>query len=287
MRIRVLSARARRSGAAVAVAGTVAVAACAVLAACGPLEPDTSPLATQRAGYVDTMLQNSYAGGPETERGIMSVIAGYGGGYVTSATLTGVGASPSEKLTLDVVIGAGAVSDGMQGETDRDASDPHCYTFTLSYYGYEVTDKENACPSALTTAAAQAAARRQIAAQIESESYWAAASAEIPGSLSAAEASIGFTGKTPSTTAPRGSSFAAGQVPGGGSAAGLAVPQPGGACVFVAFRSIRATSKNGTHFSTSDGPAFAAWAAPTSAPCQGSAALAAGAFLTVDSNAGG
>lgn len=264
-----------------------AVSACAVLAACGPLEPDTSPLATARAGYVDTMLQNSYAGGPETERGIMSVIAGYGGGYVTSAELTGVGGSPSEKLKLGVVIGAGAVPDGMQGETDRDASNPHCYTFTLSFYGYETTDDEIACPSSLTTAAAQETARRQIAAQIGSESYSATTLTRIPDSLSAAEAAIGFNGRTPSTTAPTGSSFAAGQVPGGGSGAGLAVPQPGGACVFVAFRSIRATSKDGTHFSTAAGPAFAAWAAPTSAPCQGSAALAAGAFLTVDSNAGG
>jgi hypothetical protein len=47
------------------------------------------PITAQRAGYVATMLSNSYASGPETESGIMSVIAGYGGGYVTDASLSG------------------------------------------------------------------------------------------------------------------------------------------------------------------------------------------------------
>lgn len=286
--IHLRSTWARRSG----VVAVAAFASCAVLAGCSLIDGDSggsqSSLAGRRAQYVATMLRNSYAGGPETERGIMSVITGYGGGYVTDAELTGTAGTPSEKLELDVVIGAGEILDSMQGETDMAASEPQCYSYTLGYYGYDVQAAQTSCPSTLTTAKAQATAERQIAAQVASESYGGgSALTRIPDSLRAAEAAVGFDGTTPSRTAPSGSSFAAGHDSDGKPAAGLAVPQPGGACVYVAFRSIRATSKNGTAFSVSDDPGLAAWVAPTSAPCQGPAALAAAAFLTVDTYAGG
>jgi hypothetical protein len=244
-------------------------------------------LAAQRVQYVDTMLQNSYAGGPETERGIMSVISGYGGGYVTSAVLGGTGGTPSQKLTLDVVIGAGQVTNSMQGEGDMSPGDPECYVFTVGFYTYEVKHSQVPCSSTLTTKKAQAIAARQIAAQGVSEDYGSSGQAVIPGSIKQAETEIGFDGRTALTTAPTGTDFAAGPGPEGKRAAGLALPQPGGACVDVLFRWIRATSKIGTDFTVTDAPAIVAWAAPTEAPCSGDAVLAEAGFLTVDEYAGG
>jgi hypothetical protein len=244
-------------------------------------------LAAQRAGYVDTMLSNSYATGPETERGIMSVIAGFGGGYVTSAVLSGTAGTPTEQLTLDVVLGAGQVIDSMQGEGDKSPSDPRCYIYTVGFYSYDVKSAQTTCPAALTMAKAQAIAKRQLAAELVASKNYGGAFKQIPDSLAAAEDAVGFTGKTPATTAPSGSSFAAGPGPEGKPAAGLAVPQSGGACIYVVYRWIKFSPMPGTQLSTTDGPSLAAWAAPTDEPCRGSAALAAAGFITVDTYEGG
>lgn len=252
--------------------------------------PSMDPITAQRAGYVATMLANSYASGPETESGIMSVIAGYGGGYVTDASLSGA-PGRTEKLTLAVVLGGGSVRDSMQGETDMDPAGLACYTFTVGYYGNGDTSSQVACPSSLTTAAATATATRQIAEQVDAERYnTVIASQSIPTTQAAAEHLIGLGG-------PEGSSAAAGL----GAAnfatgtdgllhrsdAALALPQSGGGCVYVVYRWLRISRVGGGMASTSDFPLTRAWAAPTDAACTGTAALSASAFSTVDRYAGG
>ena len=248
------------------------------------------PITAQRAGYVATMLANSYASGPETESGIMSVIAGYGGGYVTDATLSGA-AGPTQKLTLAVVLGGGSVRNSMQGETDMEPAGVACFTFTVGYYGNDDTESRVACPSSLTAAAARATATRQIAEQVDSERYDATiASGSIPTTLAAAEKLIGLGG-TASSSPVSGATvadFATGtdhvqHMPD----AALALPQSGGGCVYVIYRWVQISRVGGGTASTSDFPLTRAWAAPTDAACTGAAALSASAFLTADRYAGG
>ena len=248
------------------------------------------PITAQRAGYVATMLSNSTSSGPETESGIMSVIAGYGGGYVTDASMSGA-AGPTEKLTLAVVLGAGSVRNSMQGETDMSPAGIACFTFTVGYYGNDDTKSQVACPSSLTTAAAQATATRQIAEQVDSEHYnTTIASGSIPTTLAAAEKLIGLDG-------PAGASATAGVTAAdfatGTDAvqhrpdAALALPQSGGGCIYVIYRWVQISKVGGGTASTSDFPLTRAWAAPTEAACSGTAALSAAAFLTYDRYAGG
>lgn len=279
--------------------GTMSACVSTTAAAGGSAGPDASatvtglkfpaPITAQRAGYVATMLSNSYASGPETESGIMSVIAGYGGGYVTEAKLSGA-PGPTQRLTLDVVLGGG-VRDRMQGETDLGPAYIACFTFTVGYYGSDNTESQVTCPSSLTTAAAHATAARQIAEQVDAERYnTTIASGSIPTTLAAAEQLIGLGSGVRSSAAANvtAADFATGtdglqHRPD----AALALPQPGGGCVYVLYRWVRISRVSGGTASTSDFPLTRAWAAPTDAACTGTPALGAGAFLTADRYAGG
>ncbi|HEU5331411.1 MAG TPA: hypothetical protein VFU73_01565 [Actinocrinis sp.] len=248
------------------------------------------PITAQRAGYVATMLSNSTASGPETESGIMSVIAGYGGGYVTHASLSGA-PGPTQKLTLAVVLGGGSIRNSMQGETDMDPAGVACFTFTVGYYDTEGTESQAACPSSLTTADARATATRQIAEQVDAERYdTTIASGEMPATLTAAEQLIGLGGPAGASAAASVTAvdFATGTdgVQHKPDAA-LALPQSGGGCVYVIYRWVQISRVGGGMASTSDYPLTRAWAAPTDAACTGAAALSAGAFLTSDRYAGG
>lgn len=241
----------------------------------GPPDPVTS----ERAHYVDIMLSNAYASGPLTEGAFVSVISGYGGGYVTSTSRSGAMGTPSEKLTLNVVLGGGAVRDHMQGETDFSPSGIACYTYTVGYYNYTAQGTRVACPESLTEASAQSTAQRQIATQVDAHSYERSLTT-VPGSLADAEAAIGL-----SPTAAAGldaSDFAADP-----DRAALAVPQPSGSCVYVDFRKITSTTAGGGTTRVRSGIEAKAWAAPTQASCDGADALSAAAFLTHDSGAGG
>lgn len=249
---------------------------------CGSMSADsnTDPTTLQRSDYVATMLQNSAATGPETESGVMSVIAGYGGGYVTDASLAGSG--PTEVLTLTVVLGGGSVRDSMQAETDMGPSGIACFTFTVGYYAYSDTKSHASCPASLTTATARATATRQIDEQLASERYQGTV-ASIPTTLAAAERAIGV-GKSAKASA---ADFAVGtDAVQHKPDAALALPQSGGGCIFVVYRWIQASQLHPSA-GTADSPVIRAWAAPTNAPCTGAAALSAGAFLTNDTYAGG
>jgi hypothetical protein len=246
------------------------------------------PITAQRARYIETMLANSYSSGPETESGIMSVIAGYGGGYVTDASLSGA-PGPTEKLTLGVVLGGGSVSDSMQDETDYNPSGIACYTFTVGYYDYTGTKTQVTCPHSLTVGSARKTAQRQIAEQIGSEHDDATLTA-IPTTPAAAERAIGLTGA--GSAAARALITPADFATGTDAVqhkpdAALALPQSGGGCVYVAYRWVQASSAFGGGAGTAETALARAWAAPTDAACTGSAALAASGFLTVDRYAGG
>ena len=248
--------------------------------------PASARITAQRAQYVDLMLSNSYAAGPETERGIMSVISGYGGGYVTSATLSGAGAN--ELLTLNVVLGGGEVRNLMQGETDLGVSDIACFTYTLAY-GAPRAHAQVACPASLTTASARSTAARQIDDQVASEQYDRSVE-RIPATLAAAQATL-----FPTAVAVRdahlrltAADFAAGtdgvlNLP----MSALALPQPGGACDYVVYRWVRSSYVGGGTAGSTQSARALAWVAPTAAACTGAAALAAGEFLTLDRYAGG
>ena len=262
----------------------------------------SDPITAQRAGYVSTMLSGSYTSGPETQRGFMSVISGYGGGYVTDASLAGP-SGPSGKLTLTVVLGGGRPVDTMQGETDMSTSGIACFTYTLGYYSYQVTDRQVPCPSSLTTPVADATASRQIAEQLAAERYSAMiASKSIPTTPAAAEELIGLGGSTHASATPGAtatvSATATAEITAADFATGtdavqdkpdaaLALPQSGGGCIYVVYRWIRASWVGGGTAGSSNTAEAIAWAAPTNAACTGPAALSAGGFLTVDPGAGG
>lgn len=233
------------------------------------------------------MLANSYAAGPQTQSGMMSVISGYGGGYVTSATLTGTGAD--EALTVQVVLGAGTVRDSMQGETDFGVAGLACFTYTLGYRAPQGEHAQYACPASLTAVAARAAAARQIGDQVASE-HDDLPLKQVPATLAAARTALfptpaAYAGAHVQLTAE---DFAAGtdDVLGRPMSA-LALAQQDGACEYVVFRWIRSSRVGGGTASTGTAAYARAWVAPTAADCTGAAALAAGAFLTADRNAGG
>lgn len=250
----------------------------------------SDPITAQRAGYVSLMLSNSYAAGPETQRGIMSVISGYGGGYVTDASLSG-GDGPNEMLTVTVVLGGGDVVDNMQGETDFGTSGIACFTYTLGYGAPSAAQTQISCPASLTVRTAQATATRQIAEQAEAKQYDAAIpSKTMPTTLAEAEKLIGLDG--PAHASATAGLSAANFATGTDSIqhkpdAALAMPQSGGGCIYVVYRWIQSSWVGGGTAGTADSPDAIAWGAPTDAACTGPAALGAGGFLTMDRDAGG
>lgn len=238
------------------------------------------PITLQRAGYLDIMLSNVYASGPLTQGAIMSVISGYGGGYVTTASESGAMGTSTQELTLNVVLGGGSVKDSMQGEGDFAPSGIACFTYTVGYYGYMGKQATQvACPASLTQASAQATAQRQLTTEADALAYEGSFTS-VPASLAAAEAAV----KLPPAgrTATRAADFAAGS-----GIAALAIPQSSGSCIYVVFREITSTVVGGGTARVFSGIVSKAWVAPTDATCDGTGALSAGAFLSVDRGAGG
>lgn len=284
-----------RVAAAVALAGLVlggctsagADGAGAAGAGASPPGSSSDPVTAQRARYVLLMLSDSYAAGPETQAGITSVIADYGGGYVTSAKTAGSGENAT--LTLQVVLGAGTVRDSMQGETDFGVAGVACFSFTLGYYGAREQISQFSCPPSLDDAVARADAARQIGDQRAAEHYDKPVN-QIPMTLDAARGLLFPTAKSlrNANLELTPADFAAGtdgvlHRP----MSALAMRQRDGACAYVVFRWIRASRGGGGTTSTSESALLRAWAAPTGAACTGESALAAGTFLTADRYAGG
>lgn len=270
------------------------VAGCVSVPSVAPKDPvvaaaNAADLTAARAGYVDLMLGNIV----QTTRGardgvIFAVVADYGGGYVTTAGVTGAGGTSGELLTFDTVMGATGVTDRMQGETDFGPSAIGCFRFTIGYYG-NVSHRGIPCPAGISPSAASAEARRQAAAaQTARASSVFVKGKPLPLDLATAvqdgigvPASVGASGGArPSATvsAPplRAIDFAAAD-----GVAALSVPQPDGACVYLRLTS---TSAKG---GSPGGVSVYGWAAPTRDPCTGRSALAEGGYVSVDPYAGG
>lgn len=238
----------------------------------------TDPITSQRANYLDIMLSNVYATGPLTEGALMSVISGFGGGYVTSTTQSGEMGTSTQKLTLNVVLGGGSVKNSMQGESDFDPSGIACFSYTTGYSGYMGTAMQLDCPASLTAAEAYSTARRQLATEAVAEKYGASLTA-VPTSLASAEKALRLPAAT--LDVMKASDFATGS-----GIAALAAPQSSGSCIYVDFRHITSTAFVGSTATVESGIVAKAWVTPTEAPCAGAGALSAAAFLTMDRDEG-
>lgn len=238
---------------------------------------DTS-IADTRAGYVDLMIENIVGtSAPMHEGDIFAIVAGYGGGYVTDATVSGGVGTPTETLTFDAVLGAAGITDKMQGESYDGPSAIACYRFTTGYYAHST---HTGIPCAAGVTAARAASEARI--QTHTTAVAAASRRFHPGQampidLAQAERIAGVGSSTHSST----DTLTAVDFAAGDGAAALALPQPAGGCVYLRFTSAAATS------TTAGGVNTYGWAAPTNAPCTGSAALANGGYVTHDAHAGG
>lgn len=260
-------------------------------------EASAADLTVARAGYVDLMLENIVRTTRRARDGaIFTIVAAYGGGYVTTAGVTGTGGTSDELLTFDTVIGATGVTDRMQGETDFGPSAIGCFRFTIGYYG-RVSHSGISCPAGLSPSAAAAEAQRQAAAAQTARALSVfVKDRPLPLDLAAAQRDgIGVSpsasvpgGPRPSATAVVTATATASAPPLGpidfataNGVATLSVPQPGGACVYLLLTDAPAKSDSPR------GVSVYGWAAPTRDPCTGSAALAEGAYVSADPYAGG
>lgn len=246
-------------------------------------------LTATRAGYVDLMLGNIVRTTAHERAGeIFAIVAGYGGGYVTTAAMTGIGGAPSELLTFDAVMGATAVTDRMQGETYFGPSAIACFRYTIGYYG-NVTHRGIPCPAGTSPAAAAAEAERQAAAARTARLLSGLIKdRQLPLDLAeVVQDGIGMPASAASSSSPQPSAVASAPQLGpndfatANGVAALAVPQPAGACNYL--RMTSAPAANGA----SRGVSVYAWAAPTRDPCTGQAALAEGGYVSADPHAGG
>lgn len=246
-------------------------------------------LTVTRAGYVDLMLGNivktSRSAG---EGGVFAVVADYGGGYVTTASVTGAGGTPGELLTFDTVIGATGVTDRMQGETDFGPSAIGCFRFTIGYYG-NVSHSGIPCPAGISPSTAAAEAQRQAAAAQTARALSIFVKGEpLPLDLASAlqdgigvPASVGGLGDARPSATASAAPLVANDFDAEDGVAALSVPQPDGACVYLRLTEASATS------GSPGGVSVYGWAAPTRDPCTGQAALSEGGYVSADPYAGG
>lgn len=273
---------------------TMIVTGCASPPSFSPQDPaqaaahDTSLTAT-RAGYVDLMLENIVrTTANERDGEIFAIVGDYGGGYVTSAAVTGVGGTTSETLTFDAVIGATSVTDRMQGETYFGPSAIGCFRFTIGYYG-NVADRGIPCPAGISPASAAAEAQRQAAAAGTARQWSVLLKArKLPLDLvTAVQEGIGAPSAATGSSSPGPSAIGRAarltqiDFATANGVAALSVPQPGGACVYLRVTSVPATK------GFPQGVSVYGWAAPTRDTCAGRTALAEGSYVTADPYAGG
>lgn len=270
------------------------LAGCASLPSVAPQDPaqaeaHDASLTAARAGYVDLMLGNIlHTTRYERDGEIFAIVADYGGGYVTTAAMTGVGGTPSELLTFDTVMGATAITDRMQGEYYFGPSAIGCFRYTVGYYG-TVSHRSIPCPADTSPAAAAAEGKRQAAAA-RTARLLSGFTKDRPLPLDLATAvqdGIGVPASATGSSSPRPSALASApplspsDFATANAVAALSVPQPAGACVYL--RMTSAPSTNGAPL----GVSVYAWAAPTRDPCTGQAALTEGGYVNADPHAGG
>jgi hypothetical protein len=253
-----------------------------------------SAATTTRAGYVEQMLGNYSGIGALGGDSLDQVVTEYGGGYVLSESEYGTAGQSYDVHVAVVVLGVGAATSHMQGETYTGPAGIACYRFRIAY-PREISYVPVTCPAPSGQSAVDTAWARWTAGyDLATEVFTNYSTRPVPGSLAAAIRLLAradhyvLTEATP-VTHPDGhltpADFAAGTASTEGGLFGpriaaLAVPLSNGTCAYVGFSSMVLAN------STSQTQATA-WLAPLRARCTGTAALAASRAYTLNPAEGG
>jgi len=270
--------------------GWAVLAAAAVIAMPGcmtDINAETPAQVRKQADMVSLMIGGAMGTGQLTEAGLIWIVEGNGGGYVTAITRSGRARTASERTIVHAVLGTSTVSandtPGGLGKPVDETPAVLCYRFTVGYYPYQVWQADEPCPRPRPGAAGGLAAT----ATAEASRRWSAQNAIVklprpaltqissaPVSLSQAQHLLGLdrharraAGVLPLTA----SSFAAGH-----GRAALALPLSSGACIYLSL-------PDNPYGGGLPGP----WLSPVLAPCTGAAALAASGWISVNPAAGG
>jgi hypothetical protein len=270
------------------VLGWPVLAAAVVIAIPGcmtDVSAETPAQVRAQAGMVSLMIGNAMGTGQLTEAGLIQIVEGNGGGYVTAITRAGQARTASERTTVHAVLGITIVSghgsyEGI-GKLVKGIPAVLCYRFTAGYYPYQVWRAQEPCPrpgaAGGFAATATAEASRAWSAQNAIAKLPRAALAQVraaPVSLAQARHLLGLdrqarqaAGILPLTA----SAFAASH-----GRAALALRLRAGGCIYL---SVPDNPDGGGL----PGP----WLSPALAPCTGAAALAASGYISNNPAAGG
>jgi hypothetical protein len=276
-------------------AATVAVAVmgCAAAGSWGGHLSADPALDANRANWVQDSIARAMSLGALTEQSLIQIVSDNGGGYVTRITVSGPRGASGQQLTMDTVLGSYPVRSAPASGTvnSPDGQDPiECFTFTIGWQDTEVAppvrkDCQETALGSPSTLATREASRVGAAANLAS--VLAVPATPVPAirqnalgrlavgranALNALSPSLGQAKASQEWTyATDHLSFASAK-----GAAAVALPVPGGGCVYLAFGPD----------SGAGGP-VPAWPAPVAAPCTGAAALAASGPVTSDPQGGG
>jgi hypothetical protein len=246
---------------------------------------ETPAQVRKQAGAVSLMISSAMGTGQLTEAGLIQIVEGDGGGYVTAITRSGRALTASERTTVHAVLGTSIASgagttDGL-GKPVAGTPAVLCYRFTVGYYPYQVWQANEPCPRPGATggfaATATAEAGRVWSAQNAIARLPRPALAQIraaPVSLSQAQHLLGLDrhGRKAAGILPlTASAFEAGH---GRAAVALRLRQ--GGCIYLGL-------PDNPHGEGLPGP----WLSPVLAPCTGAAALAASGWISNNPAAGG
>ena len=243
-------------------------------------------LDVNRANWVGESIARDMSFGALTEQSLIQIVSDNGGGYVKGITFTGQRGASGQRITLDTVLGTTPVRNPPSTGTvnSPDGQDPiECFTFTIGWADTTVNPPvRETCPE--TALGSSSALADREAGQVDSAGNLAAALAisatPVPatrrdalGRLARAKA-YALKVLSPSLGQDKASrewdyatthvSFSPGK-----ALSAVAMPVPGGGCVYVTF------AQGGN-----PGENAAAWPAPLDAPCAGPAALAASGPVT-------
>ena len=271
------------------VAGWAATAAATVAGVAGCMVTPTGESpgeVQQQASMVSLMIGSSMGMSQLTEAGLIQIVEGSGGGYVTAISRSGRVGTAGERTTVHAVLGTSImVRKGPIDEMGPVDGAVLCYRFTVGYYPYQVWQAQESCPRSRPSVpggfatAATAEDSRVQAAEYAISGLPRPALAQIqaaPASLSQAAHLLGLDRHAhrlarililPVTA----SEFAAGH-----GRAALAVRLRTGGCAYL---SLPDNPEGGGL----PGP----WLSPVHALCTGAAALAASGWISVNPTLGG
>jgi hypothetical protein len=268
--------------------GWAALATATVTALSGCMTDASVESAAQvrkQAGMVSLLIGNAMGAGRLTEAGLIQIVEGSGGGYVTAITRSGRAAS--ERTVVHAVLGTNIVSGAAPGyglgKPFAGVPAVLCYRFTVGYYSYQVWQAQEQCPRPRAGAAGDFTAT----AMAQASRVWSAGNAifklpraalgqvrAAPVSLSQARALLGLDRRARQVAGVlplNASEFAAGH-----GRAALALRLHAGGCVFLSLPD-----------NPDGGGLPGPWLGPVLAPCTGASAMAASGWISNNPAAGG